>query len=148
MTEQFNVDIRLIFAILNGKVSAAINRKLSKSLRDNGIPITPEQWVVLVFLWKKDGSSQQELCNATFMDKPSMTRLINKMERMHLVVRISDKNDRRSNLVYLTKDGKKLELQAFAVANQALHEGLQGIGADELRISQEVLRMIFLNTKE
>ena len=136
MTEQFNVDIRLIFAILNGKVSAAINRKLSKSLRDNGIPITPEQWVVLVFLWKKDGSSQQELCNATFMDKPSM------------VVRISDKNDRRSNLVYLTKDGKKLELQAFAVANQALHEGLQGIGAEELRISQEVLRMIFLNTKE
>ncbi len=29
MIEQFNFDIRLIFAILNGKVSAAINRKLS-----------------------------------------------------------------------------------------------------------------------
>ncbi len=27
MIEQFNFDIRLIFAILNGKVSAAINRK-------------------------------------------------------------------------------------------------------------------------
>ena len=31
MIEQFNFDIRLIFAILNGKVSAAINRKLSRN---------------------------------------------------------------------------------------------------------------------
>ena len=31
MIEQFNFDIRLIFAILNGKVSAAINRKLSRT---------------------------------------------------------------------------------------------------------------------
>ena len=33
MIEQFNFDIRLIFAILNGKVSAAINRKLSRNFR-------------------------------------------------------------------------------------------------------------------
>ena len=33
MIEQFNFDIRLIFAILNGKVSAAINRKLYRNSR-------------------------------------------------------------------------------------------------------------------
>ena len=43
MIEQFNFDIRLIFAILNGKVSAAINRKLSRNFRQNGLEITPEQ---------------------------------------------------------------------------------------------------------
>lgn len=91
MIEQFNFDIRLIFAILNGKVSAAINRKLSRNFRQNGLEITPEQWTVLIFLWEKDGVTQQELCNATFKDKPSMTRLIDNMERQHLVVRISDK---------------------------------------------------------
>ena len=37
MIEQFNFDIRLIFAILNGKVSAAINRKLSRNFRQNGL---------------------------------------------------------------------------------------------------------------
>ena len=74
MIEQFNFDIRLIFAILNGKVSAAINRKLSRNFRQNGLEITPEQWTVLIFLWEKDGVTQQELCNATFKDKPSMTR--------------------------------------------------------------------------
>ena len=106
MIEQFNFDIRLIFAILNGKVSAAINRKLSRNFRQNGLEITPEQWTVLIFLWEKDGVTQQELCNATFKDKPSMTRLIDNMERQHLVVRISDKKDRRTNLIHLTKGGE------------------------------------------
>ena len=48
MIEQFNFDIRLIFAILNGKVSAAINRKLSRNFRQNGLEITPEQWSVSI----------------------------------------------------------------------------------------------------
>ena len=84
MIEQFNFDIRLIFAILNGKVSAAINRKLYRNFRQGGLEISPEQWTVLIFLWEKDGVTQQELCNATFKDKPSMTRLIDNMERQHI----------------------------------------------------------------
>ena len=120
MIEQFNFDIQLIFAILNGKVSAAINRKLSRNFRQNGMEITPEQWTVLLFLWEKDGVTQQELCNATFKDKPSMTRLIDNMERQHLVVRISDKKDRRTNLIHLTKTGKELEEMARFIANKTL----------------------------
>lgn len=148
MTDTFNLDIRLIFAILNGKVSTAINRKLSRNFRQNGLEITPEQWTVLIFLWEKDGVTQQELCNATFKDKPSMTRLIDNMERQHLVVRISDKRDRRTNIIHLTKDGKELEMKARVIANQTLIEALHGISTEELSISQEVLRKIFFNTKD
>ena len=79
MSDQFSFDLRLIFAILNGKVSAAINRKLSNNFKHYGVNITPEQWTVLIYLWEKDGVTQQELCNATFKDKPSMTRLIDSM---------------------------------------------------------------------
>ena len=53
MIEQFNFDIRLIFAILNGKVSAAINRKLYRNFRQNGLEISPEQWTVLIFFYGK-----------------------------------------------------------------------------------------------
>mgnify|MGYP003292355266 CR=1 FL=1 len=146
--EQFKFDIQLIFAILNGKVSTAINRKLHRNFRLNGIEISPEQWTILLSLWEKDGITQQELCNATFKDKPSMTRLIDNMEQQHLVVRILDKQDRRSNLVYLTKDGKALEEQAWPIANKTLAEALQGINVRELNIAQEVLRKIFNHTKD
>ncbi len=148
MIEHFNFDIHIIFAILNGKVSAAINRKLSRNFRQNGLEITPEQWTVLIFLWEKDGVTQQELCNATFKDKPSMTRLIDNMERQHLVVRISDKNDRRTNLIHLTRDGKGLEEQARIIVNQTLQEALQGITLADLEIGQDVLKKVFYNTKD
>ena len=72
-----------------------------------------------------------------------MTRLIDNMERQHLVVRISDKKDRRTNLIHLTKDGKELEERARVIANQTLKEALQGITIEELSVSQEVLRKIF-----
>lgn len=77
-----------------------------------------------------------------------MTRLIDNMERQHLVVRIMDKQDRRSNLVYLTKNGKALEEQAWPIVKQTLADALQGITSRELNISQEVLRKIFNHTKE
>ena len=67
--EQFKFDIQLIFAILNGKVSTAINRKLHRNFRQEGIDISPEQWTILLSLWEKDGITQQDLCNATFKDK-------------------------------------------------------------------------------
>jgi DNA-binding MarR family transcriptional regulator len=148
MIEQFKFDIRLIFAILNGKVSAAINRKLSRNFRQNGVEITPEQWTVLLFLWEKDGVTQQELCNATYKDKPSMTRLIDNMERLHLVVRISDKKDRRTNLIHLTKTGRDLEEKSLFIANKTLKEALRGLTLDDLKVSQEVLRKVFQNTKD
>ncbi|MGL5937826.1 MAG: MarR family winged helix-turn-helix transcriptional regulator, partial [Phocaeicola sp.] len=84
----------------------------------------------------------------TFKDKPSMTRLIDNMEKQHLVVRISDKNDRRTNLVHLTKTGKDLEEKARFIANKTLKEALKGITLDELTVSQKVLRKIFTNTKD
>ncbi len=148
MIEQFNFDIQLIFAILNGKVSAAINRKLSRNFRQNNLDISPEQWTVLIFLWEKDGVTQQELCNATFKDKPSMTRLIDNMEKQHLVVRISDKKDRRTNLIHLTKTGREIEEKTRLVAALTLKEALRGIQLKDLEISQEVLRSIFHNTKD
>ena len=146
--DPFKFDIQLIFAILNGKVSTALNRKLYRNFRLNGIDISPEQWTILLSLWEKDGVTQQELCNATFKDKPSMTRLIDNMERQHLVVRISDKRDRRTNLIHLTKTGRELENQAFVIANQTLKEALAGVPLEDLKIGQEVLRKIFMNTKD
>ena len=146
--DPFKFDIQLIFAILNGKVSTAINRKLYRNFRLHGIDISPEQWTILLSLWEKDGVTQQELCNATFKDKPSMTRLIDNMERQHLVVRISDKRDRRTNLIHLTKTGRELENQAVVIANQTLKEALDGVPLEDLKIGQEVLRKIFMNTKD
>lgn len=146
--EQFSFDIKLIFAILNGKVSAAINRKLYRNFREYNLDITPEQWTVLLFLWEKEGVTQQELCHVTFKDKPSMTRLINNMEKQNLVKRTACDTDKRINLIYLTSYGRNLEDKSRYVANKTLKEALRGLTIEELRVSQDVLRKVFSNTKD
>ena len=50
-----DIDVRLIFAILNGKVSAAISRKLLHNFHAAGLDLTPEQWNVLQHLKQRDG---------------------------------------------------------------------------------------------
>ena len=136
--EQFSFDIKLIFAILNGKVSAAINRKLYRNFREYNLDITPEQWTVLLFLWEKEGVTQQELCHVTFKDKPSMTRLINNMEKQNLVKRTACDTDKRINLIYLTSYGRSLEDKSRYVANKTLTEALSGLTIEELSVSQDV----------
>jgi hypothetical protein len=64
-----------LYSFITGKASTAIARRLQKNFKLNGLDITIEQWSVLYHLWKEDGLNQQELCNATFRDKPSITRL-------------------------------------------------------------------------
>ena len=138
--EQFDFDVTLIFAVLNGRVSAAINRRLVMDFNEKGIDISPEQ-----LIWKKDRVTQQELCNITFKDKPNMTRLIDSLEKKGLAKRITDENDKRNNLILLTPEGKAIEEKAFLVANATMREALVNVTPQELAIGQDLLKKIFNN---
>ncbi|WP_183477169.1 MarR family transcriptional regulator [Mesonia hippocampi] len=71
--------------------------------------ISKEHWSILAILWEKNGCSQQYLAQKSFRDRPSISRLIDKMEKDGLVERRNDKNDRRLKLIFLTSAGKSLE---------------------------------------
>ena len=146
--EQFDFDVTLIFAVLNGRVSAAINRRLVMDFKKKGIDISPEQLTVLSLLWKKDRVTQQELCNTTFKDKPNMTRLIDSLEEKGLAKRMTDENDKRNNLILLTPEGKTIEEKAFLVANATMREALINVSPEELAIGQDLLKKIFYNMQE
>jgi len=59
-------------------------------------------------LWKQDGLRQQDLADKTLKDKASLTCLIDNLTKRNLVDRYEDPDDRRSKLIYLTDEGKKL----------------------------------------
>src|SRR5215216_5113397 len=95
-----------LYSFITGKASTAIARRLQKKFNTAGVNLTIEQWSVLYHLWKQDGMSQQELCSATFRDKPSITRLVDNLEKLELVRRVPDGRDRRINKVFLTKNAE------------------------------------------
>lgn len=136
-----------VFSILTGKISSAINRTFLREFTNEGIEITTEQWSVLACLWQKDKVTQQALCTLTAKDKPSMTRLIDKLEKANLVSRVSDHNDRRINLIHLTQEGVALQQKASEIVNRISTKTLNNISEQELNTLRVVLKKIMGNLK-
>jgi len=136
-----------LYSFITGKASTAIARRLQKNFKQNGVEITIEQWSVLYHLWKEDGMSQQSLCAATFRDKPSITRLVDNLEKLKLVKRVASKDDRRINMIYLTPEALKLQEQSMVLANQTLNEALAGVTNGQIEIAKEVLGQVYDNLK-
>jgi DNA-binding MarR family transcriptional regulator len=136
-----------LYSFITGKASTALARRLQKNFKQNGVEITIEQWSVLYHLWKQDGLSQQELCNATFRDKPSITRLVDNLEKLKLVRRVSSKEDRRMNLIYLTDTAKRIQDQTMDLANQTLNEALINVDPGDIELCKSVLQQVYDNLK-
>lgn len=142
------IELEYIFPIINGKVSMAINRKMYRNFKKNGLDITPEQWTVLSFLWREDGVSQQTLCDATFKDKPSMTRLVDNLSKLELVERRSTPSDRRSNQIYLTEKGINIKEKANEAVNETMRYAFAGIDQEGLNQVRTMLKIVFNNIQE
>ena len=134
-----------LYSFITGLASTAIARRLQKKFNAQKLPVTIEQWSVLYHLWKKDGISQQDLCNASFRDKPSITRLVDNLERAQLFKRVAAASDRRFNLIYLTKEGQQLQEQSMKLADQTLNEALQSVPADKVEVCKQVLQVVYDN---
>ena len=136
-----------LYSFITGKASTAISRRLQKNFKLNNVDITIEQWSVLYHLWKEDGMSQQALCDATFRDKPSITRLVDNLEKLELVKRVASKDDRRINMIYLTPEAQKMQEHTMEIANQTLNEALVGATDEQIEIAKEVLQQVYENLK-
>ena len=136
-----------LYSFITGKASIAIARRLQKKFNTAGLNLTIEQWSVLYHLWKEDGKSQQDLCNATFRDKPSITRLVDNLEKLQLVKRVASESDRRINRIYLTRLAQKLQEQTMGLAEETLSEALGGVPADKIDVCKSVLQIVYDNLK-
>lgn len=136
-----------LYSFVTGVASTAIARRLQKKFNNAGLNLTIEQWSVLYHLWKKDGISQQDLCNASFRDKPSITRLVDNLEKAGLVKRVAAEKDRRINLVYLTKQGQQLEERTMQLADETLNEALKSVPAEKVELCKQVLHVVYDNLK-
>lgn len=136
-----------LYFVITGVANTALARRLQKYFREASMDITVEQWSVLVHLWKEDGLSQQELCNRTFRDKPSITRLVDNLEKLQMVKRVGSQDDRRINYIFLTEQAKAMRDETMRLANNTLNEGLEGISPEDVEVVKRVLEQVYENLK-
>jgi DNA-binding MarR family transcriptional regulator len=122
-------------------------RQLSKHMKEQNLPITPDQFRVLTHLWQHEGCSQQELATSSLRDRANVTRIIDILEREGIVERTDHETDRRIFKIQLTQKGKDLEKQATLCAQMAIEDALKGVSRDDLEICMKVLNQTIVNLR-
>ncbi|WP_152399861.1 MarR family winged helix-turn-helix transcriptional regulator [Paenibacillus cellulositrophicus] len=126
------------------RTSRALNRYMALHLKDDDI--TPEQWTVIKRLSEQDGITQKDLAWIADKDQANLTKILDILERKHLVRRSRNEEDRRSFLIYITEEGRKLHGEVVGRINRLYREEvLAGIPESELALFSEMLKRINRN---
>jgi DNA-binding MarR family transcriptional regulator len=123
----------------------ALRQSMFLTFRGLGVEMTPEQWVVLVRLWEKEGRTQGELCADTARDKPTLSRMLDGMEERGWVVRRPSPGDARERLIFLTRAGRDLEATLVPVARSLIARLSTGVSERDLLTTLTTLRRITAN---
>lgn len=127
------------------RVYQAARNEMFRAFREHGEELTPEQWTVLIRLWEREGQSQRELSDATFRDKPTMSRILDGMEARGLLERRVARDDARVRMVHLTRHGRALQRKLVPVAEALVKRMIAGIDERALVTTRTALRRMFDN---
>lgn len=136
---------RQSFAFKLARVFLGMRRLLRQNFLRHGHDITPEQWGLLNQLYLTGGMSQSQLAEMVFKDKPTVTRILTKLENRNLVVRGRDTVDRRRHRVYLTDQGRELRAALYPIVQGLLVQMEAGVPPDEFAALNAGLDKIILN---
>ena len=84
----------------------------------NEIEITYTQYLVLLVLWESENCSIKNIAKTLKLDSPTITPIVQKLEKMNLVKRQRSDKDERIVLVSLTKAGIDLKDQVADIQNK------------------------------
>jgi DNA-binding MarR family transcriptional regulator len=90
----------------------------------NSLGITYPQYLVLLVLWEKDNQPVNDIAHRLLLETNTVTPLLQRMEKLGLVSRKKGEQDKRQQIVSLTKKGKELEEQAFAQVPSGMNDQL------------------------
>lgn len=136
MFESYDKNIGTFTSLINKKMVYFLNSQL-------GIfDLTAEQWQVLLTLSKQNKINQKILSQAVNKDQPTLTRMLDILERKALVERHLSKEDRRSFSVHITEKGLTLTEKLIPYIEDIFKKILNGISEKDLKIYLDVLTKI------
>ena len=103
--------------------------------------ITYPQYLVLMVLWEKDEQPVNDIARRLVLETNTVTPLLQRMEKLGLISRKKGEQDKRQQIVSLTKKGKQLEEEAFAQVPSCMLDQLSACPLkyeDYQRLAQEL----------
>ena len=143
-----NIDFRIIFSLMNGKVSTLLKRRLNENFHHEKMEISSEQWDVLLAISMRDTCTKQQLSEATSFSKTTMTRILDSLENKGIILRSKTRVDWRSNYIRITRYGQTIRDKAKFIAVQTMKDSLRGLTREDVYVAQKSLNTVLENLKE
>ena len=125
----FREDLSRNFGFLLNDVARLMRTVYDRRVKSLGL--TRSQWWVLNHLFRGDGVTQTELAETLEIEKPTLGRLLDRLEAKGWVRRAADARDGRVWRVYLTDEVGPAMRELRAVAAELRRDALAGLSAAE-----------------
>ena len=122
-------DLSRNFGFLLNDVARLLRTVYDRRIRELGL--TRAQWWVLTHLFRADGITQTELAEVLEIEKPTLGRLLDRLEAKGWVRRTHDERDRRIWRVRLTKEVEPALRTMRRIAAGLRRDALSGLTAAE-----------------
>ncbi|OBZ12195.1 MarR family winged helix-turn-helix transcriptional regulator [Bacillus sp. FJAT-26390] len=123
-----------------------LNHKLQQLFQEHDV--TPEQWSLLMCLDEHDGITHKDLAHRTDKDPANITRLVDQLERKELVRRVANPGDRRSQLLYLTQNGRTNAHALAPIEANLVTQMLKDISEEEIQAFMSFMAKIKNNVEQ
>ncbi|PWJ59877.1 DNA-binding MarR family transcriptional regulator [Dyadobacter jejuensis] len=122
-----------------------IRNALQKRLLDAGFDLTVDQWVLIDHIYRQKGICQNELAELTFKDPPTVTRIVDLLQKKGLVERGPVEGDRRKFRLSLTKSGKGIYQKAFPIVAEIRRKGWGDLSEADYQHFVRIMDSIYQN---
>lgn len=112
----------------------------SKLLEEYGV--TPAQYGVLNCLWREGQLSPKQIGEMVHLEAPTVSGILDKMQKAELIERSVDPNNRRNVLVIATEKSNEIREEVEAATNKLNDKVLQDLTESDTEALKKALEAI------
>ena len=141
MKDKNEIDVGKFVKIFNNMLDSKVNRDYRKW------DLTCSQHAIIAYLFdhKSVETTQRDLEETFSLKNPTVTGLLNLLEKKGMIQRVTNPKDRRSNIIKLTEKSLALEKQLTASRKMAEDAILKGFTPDEKQQLESFMRRLMDN---
>ena len=128
---------------LMGKIHRGMRRFFEFQMKKYGI--TPPQFEVLISLWSEDGLVLSELSKRLSRDGPTITGIIDRMEKKNLVRRERSTRDRRVIKVFTSPKSTEMKEALTKLQQTAGKDIIDNFTTEDIKSLEQLLSKLLTN---
>lgn len=117
-------------------------------LKSHGINITIEQWLVLNVISENENISQISVGEKLIKDKPTISRMVNQLEKKGFIKKKSSATDSRKVELTISEKGETLIKKLYPIIEKIRFTGLNELSEKENESIETILNKILNNLSD